>query len=102
MDIQENINRIKSIMGLFKGKSRDDTPDEDEIKRFTCFDCGEKDYDMYMVNTDIWNEYGTGRNTLCVDCLENRMGRKLTCNDFSEHKDALTNIHNPYVQELCS
>ena len=38
--------------------------------------------------------------TLCKSCLEQRMGRELTKDDISQHKDALTNIHNPELKKF--
>jgi hypothetical protein len=110
MKLQEQISRMKSMMGLnesfldwFKSSnSNDDDNDHNksEEERFTCADCGEKDYNMYMVNDDIWEKYGNDKLTLCKSCLEKRMGRKLTKKDISQHKDALVNIHNPEMRDL--
>ncbi len=98
INIQENISRIKDIMGLFRKPKEVDPQEED--RRFTCADCGNPDYNMYMVNDNIWNEYGNKRETLCKSCLEKRMDRNLTSDDFSQHRDALVNKHNPEVQDL--
>ena len=109
MNLQENIQRIKEVMGLnesfldfFKSPENKDNEDinKSEEKRFTCTDCGEKDYNMYMVNDEIWNKHGNEKLTLCKSCLEKRMGRKLTKKDISQHKDALVNIHNPEMRDL--
>ena len=61
MNLQENILRIIQVMGLnesfldwFKSPKNIDTEEE----RFTCADCGTKDYSMYMVNDDLWKKYG--------------------------------------------
>ena len=62
MNLQENIQRIREMMGVdesfldwFKSPKTNNN-DEDILKseeeRFTCADCGEKDYKMYMVNDD--------------------------------------------------
>ena len=106
MNLQENIQRIKQIMNLnesffdwFK-KSEKKFDDNSEEERFTCEDCGEKDYNMYMVNDDLWKEYGNEKMTLCKSCLEKRMGRELTKDDISQHKNALTNIHNPELRDF--
>jgi hypothetical protein len=80
-------------------KEETDIPQE-EIERFTCEDCGTYDYDMYMVNDDIWSKYGNESNTLCMNCLEKRMGRKLTKDDFSQYKNAPANKYNPQVKKL--
>jgi hypothetical protein len=104
MNLQEQISRIQSMMGVnesfldwFKSPNKND---ESEEKKFTCADCGEKDYNMYMVNDDIWKKYGNDKLTLCKSCLEERMGRKLTKKDISQHKDVLVNIHNPEMRDL--
>ena len=55
---------------------------------------------MFMVNDDIWNEYGNDEDQLCPMCIEKRMGRKLTKDDISDYADAPVNIENPYIQSL--
>ena len=111
MNLQENIRRIQEMMGLnesfldwFKSPKSVDIGDEvfnkSEENRFTCYDCGEQDYNMYMVNDDLWKKYGNEKLTLCKSCLEKRMGRKLTKKDISQHKDALVNKHNPEMMGL--
>ena len=105
MNLQEQISRIQSMMGVNESfldwfKSPNGNNDKSEEERFTCADCGEKDYNMYMVNDDIWSEYGNDKFTLCKSCLEKRMGRKLTKKDISQHKDALVNIHNSEMRDL--
>jgi hypothetical protein len=110
MNLQENIQRIREMMGVdesfldwFKSpNSNDDNSDlkKPEEEKFTCADCGEKDYNMYMVNNDIWEKHGNDKLTLCKSCLEKRMGRKLTKKDISQHKDELVNIHNPEMRDL--
>ena len=109
MNLQEDIQRIHQMMGLDESfldwfKREQDIDDKDFIKseeeRFTCTDCGDKDYNMYMVNKDLWDKYGNGNLTLCKSCLENRMGRKLTKSDISQYKDAKANIYNPEMRDL--
>ena len=111
MNLQEQISRIQKVMGInesfldwFKSSKSIDMNDEDfeksEEDRFTCADCGEKDYSMYAVNDDLWKKYGNEKFTLCKSCLEKRMGRKLTKKDISQHKDTLVNIHNPEMRGL--
>ena len=111
MNLQENIQRIREMMGVnesfldwFKSPKSNNDDDEDFLKseeeRFTCSDCGEKDYSMYMVNDEIWDEHGNDKLTLCKSCLEKRMGRKLTKKDISQYKDVLVNIHNPEIKNL--
>jgi hypothetical protein len=69
----------------------------------TCKDCREwtaADEDMFMVNDEIWDEYGNKEDMLCPGCLEKRMGRKLKKGDVSDYSDAPVNIENPYIQNL--
>ena len=69
----------------------------------TCKDCKEwtaADEDMFMVNDEIWDEYGNKKDMLCPGCLEKRMGRKLKKGDVSDYSDAPVNIENPYIQNL--
>ena len=66
MNLQEQISRIQSMMGVNESfldwfKSPNGNNDKSEEERFTCADCGEKDYNMYMVNDDIWSEYGNDK-----------------------------------------
>ena len=94
---------LDDFTNLFRRKKiNQDNPDfiDSERQRFTCTDCGEYDYNMYMVNDDIWNEYGNKKDTLCMSCLEKRMGRKLTKDDFYQHKDIPVNKHNPEVKDV--
>jgi hypothetical protein len=109
MNLNEQTNRIKQMMGLNESfldwfKPEQDINDKDYIKseeeRFTCADCGEKEYNMYMVNKDLWDKYGNQDLTLCKSCLEKRMGRKLTKSDISQYKDAKVNIFNPEMRDL--
>jgi len=92
------LDDLKNFFNKKERSSNEITPEE--IKRFTCTDCGNYDYDMYMVSDDIWNKYGNQTNTLCMDCLQKRMGRKLTKKDFSGYEDTPVNIHNNEVQEI--
>ena len=51
-------------------------------------------WEYYMVRDDIWEAFGVGNGFLCVGCLEERLGRKLTPQDFSS---VTINHHpNPY------
>ena len=56
--------------------------------------------DMFMVNDEIWDEYGNEEDILCQPCLESRMGRKLKKNDISDYADVVVNLENPYIQSL--
>lgn len=54
---------------------------------YNCKDCKihtGKAEEYYMVTDSIWNQYGARSGMLCIGCLEKRMGRQLTPNDFPE------------------
>lgn len=112
-NLQENIDRIHQLIKYFmKGRGLsapeyigDDMPQhvkDSEEKRFTCQGCGskEKEYNMYMVNDDLWEKYGNDRNTYCMSCFEDIVGRKLTKDDFMQYKNIPVNLYNPEVQKL--
>lgn len=68
---------------------------------FICKDCGkdtgidEKDY--YMVTHQVWDEYGVGKDMLCMDCMESRIGHPLNKSDIL---DCPLNTMNPYTSEI--
>ena len=67
--------------------------DPEKNPLFKCKDCGRntmalKEY--YMVKDHVWNQAGGGKGMLCVDCLEKRLGRQLTPEDFI---DAIINTN---------
>lgn len=96
--LKENI--FRKISDFFNPK-KDSLEREKEI--FTCQDCGNPDYKMYMVNDDVWQTFGTGRNTLCLTCLKRRMeraGRPLTKDDFLQYKKTPANLANKEVQNF--
>jgi hypothetical protein len=100
-DAELNAARASGSARSDSGWNPDDSArDKSEEERFTCEDCDEQDYDMYMVNDELWKEHGNERNTLCMSCFEDRLGRKLTKNDFEQYKKAPANIHNPQVQKI--
>jgi hypothetical protein len=50
-----------------------------------CLDCKRNCYDLgdyYMVHDAVWAASGGGEGQLCIDCLEGRIGRRLTFYDF--------------------
>lgn len=55
---------------------------------FICRSCGTDTHpksgiqEYYMVNFDIWEVVGNPPGMLCVGCLEDRLGRRLTPLDF--------------------
>lgn len=38
--------------------------------------------EYYMVTNELWEQYGVVHGMLCIGCLEQRMGRELTKDDF--------------------
>lgn len=100
--VLKEINLIKYLSSYMPGKrtpNRRETEEEERV-RFTCEDCGEYDYKMYMVNKDLWVKHGNKEKTLCMSCLEKRLGRKLTKDDFEENKNVPANKYNKEVQAL--
>ncbi len=73
-----------------------------QFGRWTCNDCGkdcmEDNKDYYMVKHEIWNEHGVGEGMLCMDCMERRMGHKLTKEDILEC--FVTTIFNSYTSKI--
>lgn len=64
---------------------------------WACFDCAEDtDREYYMIHDDLWEQAGMGHGwkyysdpskldgLLCVGCLESRLGRQLTKEDFTD------------------
>lgn len=47
-----------------------------------CADLAVLGADYYMVQHSLWRLFGAGRGYLCIPCLESRMGRRLTREDF--------------------
>lgn len=61
--------------------------EEDKFKEFDCRDCGTNTLSIneyYMVQFDLWNSVMVhiDSGTLCLGCLETRLGRTLTSEDF--------------------
>jgi hypothetical protein len=66
--------------------------DEEQKKLWSCHDCSAYPSDDYMVKLATWDEakgaHGTSRvrgnneGILCLSCLEKRLGRELTQDDF--------------------
>lgn len=57
------------------------------MKEFECVDCSVNTSSIdeyYMVQFDLWNSVMVHQNSgmLCIGCLEDRIGRKLTPEDF--------------------
>lgn len=54
---------------------------------FECKDCSVctlKAKEYYMVNKELWDNFGCGKSMLCIECLESRMGRTLKASDFTD------------------
>lgn len=77
--------------------------DEEEywVLQFKCVDCGKDTNtpeDYYVVQHEIWKEFGVGNRMLCIKCLETRAGRTFTGEDYFP---CILNLRfNPYVQNL--
>ena len=55
-------------------------------KRFLCLDCKVdtgKIKEHYFIKTDVWLSVAQN-GMLCINCLENRLGRKLNKHDFTD------------------
>jgi len=55
--------------------------------KFYCIGCDGNTLDMneyYMVSDAIWDCVDGGEHMLCIGCLEDRLGRRLTCVDFPD------------------
>lgn len=68
-------------------------------QNFLCADCRvdtSKIKEHYFVNTELWLSSGvTIYQQLCISCLEKRIGRPLTCSDFTS-----ASINNPKHNEM--
>lgn len=58
--------------------------DDDDDFTMMCSGCGNEVTDYYMVRTDLWANYGAGDGFLHLKCLEKRIGRAITREDFSD------------------
>jgi hypothetical protein len=59
-------------------------------RMFQCWDCAactNCSYEYYMVDDELWSsateDFG-GDGMLCIGCLENRLGGRLTKDDFTD------------------
>jgi hypothetical protein len=74
----------------------------EEFVKWSCKDCDKlciidnKDY--YSVKKEVWEQHGVGKGMLCMDCMEVRLGRKLTEVDI--HRCQLTEFDNPYTAAI--
>lgn len=67
---------------------------------FNCVDCRINTWvinEYYMIRNNLWSKYGPQDGMLCIGCLEKRMGRKLTPNDFTNApvNNDLRDVHSP-------
>lgn len=55
-------------------------------KKFHCIDCNKDTWnEYYMLYSKVWKKANPKNNgMLCIDCLESRLGRKLTKKDFTK------------------
>ena len=54
------------------------------IIHITCAVCGAFPPDAYMVRDDVWQAAGLApKDHACLPCLERRLGRPLTIDDFA-------------------
>ncbi len=59
----------------------------DDMGRLHCIWCGVDTGEIgefYMVNHDVWAQFGPAHGCLCVGCLEKQMGRRLRPGDFQD------------------
>jgi hypothetical protein len=65
-------------------------------KKFLCLDCGidtGKAYEHYFVHNEVWDAAHSSREgMLCIGCLEARLGRTLTRQDFP-----YVSINSPFL-----
>ena len=73
-----------------------------DLNVWTCCDCGKDcfidDRDYYMIQHDLWEKHGVGEGMLCMDCIEGRLGHKLTKEEILPC--FVTEIHNPYTKSI--
>jgi hypothetical protein len=69
-----------------------DTDIQQYVKFFSCNDCGVNvacrfggicEYN-FMLNPETWQSLNLNNGLLCIGCIEKRLGRKLTPNDFDK------------------
>lgn len=65
----------------------DECHEDPDMLAFDCIDCTVNTFEndeYYMVQFELWETYGVEEGMLCIGCLEDRMGRQLTSEDFIE------------------
>lgn len=81
--------RLISEKTGFESQFRYMEEDKDNWKEFECVDCEVNTHfinEYYMVQFELWNSVTIHQNSgmLCIGCLEDRLGRELTTEDFIE------------------
>lgn len=68
-------------------------------RKWNCLDCRQdtgKMREHYFVKTEIWMKvHHSVYGMLCVGCLENRLGRQLRADDFTD-----AHINNPRLYDM--
>ena len=102
-DRQINLDKIPELSKECYNYMQDGLENIRILKRFQCMDCGistfHDDKNYYMLNNDLWKSIVPNIDgMLCIHCVEERLGRKVKYDDFS---DVPLNHHwNGYVQQL--
>lgn len=91
---EEEFNLINESKRSFTYKC---SKDFEEYHLGCCAICGDEDIDYYMVKNEIWEQFGVKTRMMCIPCLEEKIGRKLTAEDFT---DAPVNDSCEFVKNL--
>jgi hypothetical protein len=79
--------------------------DIEEIRQqFFCATCG---YDTsgneyYMIHDELWEKTGAGDAMLCIGCCEQKLGRQLNRDDFTEAPINWISNHSPRLRDRLS
>jgi len=52
------------------------------------------------VTTELWEKYGVGEKMLCIGCMEDRLGHKLTKEDITDCP--VNTLMNEYTIKILS
>lgn len=93
----EDLSRIQSVLKHIANGGKLNPSIVEECKRAVtlldgkmldvpCIDCNEREIEYYMVTDIVWKQAGfeTSKGIICIDCLEKRLSRKLTKDDFKD------------------
>ncbi|MGY6521515.1 MAG: hypothetical protein ACXIUD_07295 [Mongoliitalea sp.] len=73
-------------------------------KNYSCQDCGidtrKGKSNFFTVTEELWEDYGVGKDFLCLSCFEKRLGRPLRKEDFLV--SFLNYVANPVVAKIIS